>query len=222
MTTMQSTETRQDVMRWLTGLGAIAVIRLGDADAAVRAAEAVHAGGVHAIEVTLTTPGALEVIRHLSAVDGMVVGAGSVLDAESARAAIHAGARYIVSPVFLPDLVDTGHAAEVAVLLGGFTPTEILRAHRAGADAVKVFPSDALGPAFIRGVLGPMPFLNLVPTGGVTPANVGDWLRAGAVAAGLGGALVDPKLVAAGDFGALTERARQVAASVAAARGGAS
>ncbi|HYH79490.1 MAG TPA: bifunctional 4-hydroxy-2-oxoglutarate aldolase/2-dehydro-3-deoxy-phosphogluconate aldolase [Longimicrobium sp.] len=216
-----STATRADVMRRLTELGAIAVVRLGDAESAVRAAEAVHAGGMHAIEVTLTTPGALEVIRRLSTVDGMIVGAGSVLDAESARNAIHAGARYIVSPVFLPELVDTGHAAEVAVLLGAFTPTEILRAHRAGADAVKVFPSDALGPAFIRGVLGPMPFLRLVPTGGVTPENVGDWLRAGAVAVGLGGALVDAKRVAAGDFATLTERARQVVASVAAARGGA-
>jgi len=219
--TMPSLKTRQDVMIRLTELGAIAVVRLDSAEAAVLAAEAVHAGGVHAVEVTLTTPGALDVIRHLSTVPGMIVGAGSVLDAESARAAIHAGARYIVSPALLPDLVDTGHAAEVAVLLGGFTPTEILRAHRAGADAVKVFPSDALGPAFIRGVLGPMPFLHLIPTGGVTPDNVGDWLRAGAVAAGLGGALVDAKRVAAGDYAALTERARRVAASVAAARGGA-
>jgi 2-dehydro-3-deoxyphosphogluconate aldolase/(4S)-4-hydroxy-2-oxoglutarate aldolase len=152
----------------------------------------------------------------------MLVGAGSVLDSEAARDAIAAGARYLVSPVVIPALVEIGHAMDVPVLLGGFTPTEILSAHRAGADAVKVFPADALGPAFIRGVLGPMPFLRLVPTGGVTPENVGDWLRAGAVAVGLGGALVDPKLVAAGDFAALTARARRVAEAVAATRGGAS
>jgi 2-dehydro-3-deoxyphosphogluconate aldolase/(4S)-4-hydroxy-2-oxoglutarate aldolase len=209
-------------VRRLAALGAIAVVRLDGAEAAVRAADAVHAGGVRAIEVTLTTPGALNAIRELSRREGMLVGAGSVLDADAARDAIAAGARYLVSPVFLPGLVEIGHGAELPVLPGAFTPTEILAAHRAGADAVKVFPSDALGPAFIRGVLGPMPFLRLVPTGGVTPENVGDWLRAGAAAVGLGGALVDPKLVAAGDFAALTERARRVADAVAAARGGAS
>jgi 2-dehydro-3-deoxyphosphogluconate aldolase/(4S)-4-hydroxy-2-oxoglutarate aldolase len=212
----------RDAMRRLTALGAIAVIRLNDAEAAVRAADAVHAGGVSAIEVTLTTPGALEVIRELSGREGMLVGAGSVLDADAVHASIDAGARYLVSPVFFPVLVEVGHAAGVAVLPGAFTPTEILAAHRTGADAVKVFPSDALGPGFIRGVLGPMPFLRLIPTGGVTPENVGDWLRAGAVAVGLGGALVDPKLVAAGEFDALTERARKVADAVVAARGGAS
>jgi 2-dehydro-3-deoxyphosphogluconate aldolase/(4S)-4-hydroxy-2-oxoglutarate aldolase len=209
-------------MRQVTALGAIAVIRLDDAEAAVRAADAVHAGGVSAIEVTLTTPGALEVIRELAGREGMLVGAGSVLDADAARGAIEAGARYLVSPVLFPALVEIGHAEDVAVLPGAFTPTEILTAHRSGADAVKVFPSDALGPGFIRGVLGPMPFLRLIPTGGVTPGNVGDWLRAGAVAVGLGGALVDPKLIAAGDFEALTERARKVASAVVAARGGAS
>jgi 2-dehydro-3-deoxyphosphogluconate aldolase/(4S)-4-hydroxy-2-oxoglutarate aldolase len=208
----------------LIALGAVAVVRLDDEDAAVLASKAVHAGGVSAIEVTLTTPGALRVIERLRSheAEGMLIGAGSVLDAEAARGAIDAGARYLVSPAVIPELVEVGHAAGVPVMLGAFTPTEILRAHQAGADSVKVFPSDALGPSFIRGVLGPMPFLRLVPTGGVTPANVGDWLRAGAVAVGLGGALVDPGRVRAGDFGALTERARLVAQAVAAARGGAS
>lgn len=221
MTAVTAARTRQATMERIIALRAIAVVRLDDAEAAVRAAEAVHAGGVHAIEVTLTTPGAEDVIRRLSERVGMIVGAGSVLDAEAARRAIDAGARYLVSPVFLPQLVHVAHAAEVAVMLGAFTPTEILAAHRAGADAVKVFPSDALGPAFIKGVLGPMPFLRLVPTGGVTPANAGDWLRAGAVAVGLGGSLVDAKRVAVGDWNALTERARLVVATVAAARGGA-
>ncbi|HEX8694808.1 MAG TPA: bifunctional 4-hydroxy-2-oxoglutarate aldolase/2-dehydro-3-deoxy-phosphogluconate aldolase [Longimicrobium sp.] len=205
----------------LVGLGAVAVIRLDDAEAALRAARAVHAGGVAALEVTLTTPGAFDVIERLAsdADDGVLVGAGSVLDAENARRAIDAGARFVVSPVVRPELVDEVHGRGAAALLGAFTPTEILAAHEAGADLVKVFPADALGPAFIKGVLGPMPFLRLVPTGGVTPENAGDWLRAGAAAVGLGGALVDPKLVAAGDFDALTERARRLVASVAAARG---
>ena len=221
MSTITAAAQRHETMRRLTALGAIAVVRLDGAEAAVKASDAVHAGGVSAIEVTMTTPGALHVIRELSARDGVLAGAGSVLDAGAAREAIAAGARYLVSPVLVPELVEIGHAADVAVLLGGFTPTEILAAHRAGADAVKVFPADALGQAFIRGVLGPMPFLKLVPTGGVTPDNAGEWLRAGAVAVGLGSALADPKLVAAGNFAALTERARRVTASIAAARGGA-
>jgi len=221
MSTRTAADPRHDTMARLTALGAVAVVRLNDADSAVRAAQAVHAGGVHAIEVTLTTPGALDVIRELSTRDGMVVGAGSVLDGDQARASIEAGARYLVSPVLLPQLIHPAHEAQVAVMLGAFTPTEILAAHRAGADAVKVFPSDALGPAFIRGVLGPMPFLKLVPTGGVTPENVGEWIRAGSVAVGLGGALVDPRRAAAGDWDALTERARLVVRSIAAARGGA-
>ncbi|HEU4560018.1 MAG TPA: bifunctional 4-hydroxy-2-oxoglutarate aldolase/2-dehydro-3-deoxy-phosphogluconate aldolase [Longimicrobium sp.] len=219
--TTTAARSRRETMERITALGAVAVVRLNEAEAAVQAAEAVHAGGVHAIEVTLTTPGAEDVIRRLSEREGMIVGAGSILDTEAARRAIEAGARYLVSPVLLPQLIHVAHAAEVAVMLGAFTPTEILAAHRAGADAVKVFPADALGPSFIRGVLGPMPFLRLVPTGGVTPENAGDWLRAGAVAVGLGGSLVDPRRVAAGDWDALTDRARLLVATVAAARGGA-
>jgi 2-dehydro-3-deoxyphosphogluconate aldolase / (4S)-4-hydroxy-2-oxoglutarate aldolase len=205
----------------LVELGAVAVIRLDDAEAALRAARAVHAGGVAALEVTLTTPGACGVIERLAseADEGMLVGAGSVLDAENVRRAIDAGARFVVSPVVRPELVDEAHRMNAAVLLGAFTPTEILSAHEAGADLVKVFPADTLGPVFIRGVLGPMPFLRLVPTGGITPENAGEWLRAGAAAVGLGSALVDPKRVASGDFDALTERARQLVANVAAARG---
>ncbi|MFL5386402.1 MAG: bifunctional 4-hydroxy-2-oxoglutarate aldolase/2-dehydro-3-deoxy-phosphogluconate aldolase [Longimicrobiaceae bacterium] len=212
---------REETMRRLEELGVIAVIRLDDAEAAVMAADAMHAGGVSAIEVTLTTPDALDVIRELSTREGMLVGAGSVLTVEDATSSVASGARYLVSPVVLPELVEIGHAADIPVLLGAFTPTEILAAHRLGADAVKVFPSDTLGPSFIRGVLGPMPFLKLVPTGGVTPENVGEWLRAGAVAVGLGGALVDPRRAAVGDFAALTARARLVVETVAAARGGA-
>jgi 2-dehydro-3-deoxyphosphogluconate aldolase/(4S)-4-hydroxy-2-oxoglutarate aldolase len=212
---------RQETLRRLEALGVIAVVRLDDAEGAVMAADAMHAGGVSAIEITLTTPGALDVIRELSAREGMLVGAGSVLTVEDATSAVASGARYLVSPVVLPELVAVGHAANVPVLLGAFTPTEILAAHLAGSDAVKVFPADALGPSFIRGVLGPMPSLKLVPTGGVTPENMGDWLRAGAVAVGVGGALVDPRRVAAGDFATLRRRARFVADAVAAARGGA-
>lgn len=200
--------------------GAVAVVRLPDAALALDAIRAIQAGGVTAIELTLTTPDALRIIEELArwADDDIVIGAGSVLDVDAARQAVDAGAAFVVSPVFQPEVVAESHRLGVPAMPGAFTPTEILRAHQAGADVVKVFPADTLGPAYLKGVLAPMPFLRLMPTGGVTASNVGDWLRAGAAAVGLGSALVDPKLVAARDFDALTARARQVCAGVAGAR----
>lgn len=200
--------------------GAVAVLRLPDVRQTLDAAEWLVRGGVTALEVTLTTAGALDAIRELARRygDDALVGAGSVLDADAARRSVDAGARFVVSPVFVPEVVAASHGLGVAAMPGAFTPTEILRAHQAGADVVKVFPSEVLGPAFIKGVLAPMPFLQLMPTGGVTPENVGDWLRAGAMAVGLGSALVDPKLVAAGDEAAIVDRARRVVAAVRAAR----
>lgn len=211
---------RDEVVRRLGELGAVAVVRLDRADEVLRVVDAIHAGGVSAVEITMTTPGALDVVQELSrrADDAVLVGVGSVLDGATARRAVDAGARYVVSPVFVPEVVEETHRGGAAAMPGAFTPTEILRAHQAGADVVKVFPADVLGAAFIRGVLAPMPFLRVMPTGGVTPENVGEWLRAGAVAVGLGSALVDPRLVAVGDFAELTRRARRVADGVAAAR----
>lgn len=211
---------RQRTVDRLVEQGAVAVVRLPSARLVRETVEALHAGGVAAIELTMTTPDALaiieEIVRWMG--DALLVGAGSVLGADAARRAIEAGAGYVVSPVFEPAVVAEAHRQGVPAMPGAFTPTEILAAHAAGADLVKVFPADPLGPAFIRGVLAPMPFLRLMPTGGVTPANVGEWLGAGARAVGLGSALVDPKLVDAGDFAAITARARAVTAQVGAAR----
>jgi 2-dehydro-3-deoxyphosphogluconate aldolase / (4S)-4-hydroxy-2-oxoglutarate aldolase len=200
--------------------GAVAVLRLPDAAQTVRAAEWLVAGGVTALEVTLTTRGAIDAIRELVARhgDAALVGAGSVLEPDQARRAVDAGARFIVSPVCLPEVIEAAAALGVPAMPGAFTPTEALRAHQAGASIVKVFPSEVLGPAFIKGVLAPMPFLKLMPTGGVTPDNVGQWLAAGAIAVGLGSALADPKLVAAGDEAAVVARARTLVANVRAAR----
>jgi 2-dehydro-3-deoxyphosphogluconate aldolase/(4S)-4-hydroxy-2-oxoglutarate aldolase len=219
-TESSSTTSRAAVVATLRERGAVAVLRFGDARHTERAADWLVAAGVTVLEVTLTTPGALESIATLAARfgDDALVGAGSVLDPDAARRAIDAGARFVVSPVCDAQVMRATHALDVAMLPGAFTPTEILHAHELGADAVKVFPSEALGPAFIKGVLGPMPFLQLVPTGGVTPENAGDWLRAGAMAVGLGSALADPRLVAAGDEAAVTARARRLVESVAAAR----
>jgi 2-dehydro-3-deoxyphosphogluconate aldolase/(4S)-4-hydroxy-2-oxoglutarate aldolase len=215
--------TREAIARRIEALGALAVVRLTRADDVLPVAQALHAGGVSAIEVTMTVPGALDAIARLAreAGDDLLVGVGSVLDQDTARRAVEAGARFVVSPVFKPLVLEEAQRQGAAALPGAFTPTEILRAHEAGADLVKVFPSDALGPAFIRGVRAPMPFLRLCPTGGVTPANAGEWIRAGAAAVGLGSALVDTKLVANGDWGAITALARQTADAVSAARGGA-
>ena len=215
-------DVRRRIVDDLVARGAVAVVRLPDAGRALAVVDALAAGGVTAIELTLTTPGALDLIAALRKAggDALLVGAGSVLDADTARRAVEAGATYVVSPVFRAEVVAEAHRQGVPAMPGAYTPTEILTAHEAGADVVKVFPADTLGPAYLKGVLAPMPFLRLMPTGGVTPANVGDWLRAGAVAAGLGSALVDAKLVAANDLAAITARARQTTENVAAARGG--
>lgn len=214
---------RARIAERIVALGALAVVRLPRADDVLPVARALHAGGVSAVEVTMTVPGALQAIERLAREmgDEVLVGVGSVLDAETARRAVEAGARFVVSPVFKAEVVEEAHRHGVPALPGAFTPTEILRAHEAGADLVKVFPSDALGPSFIKGVMAPMPFLKLCPTGGVTPANAGEWIRAGAAAVGLGSALVDTALVAKGDWATITRLARTTADAVAAARGGA-
>lgn len=219
---LSATDARERIVQRLLGLGAVAVIRMEDGREALKVMEAIYAGGVSAVEVTMTMPDAVKVIKEAvrRLPTDVMVGVGSVLDPTTARRAIAAGACYVVSPVFERDVVDEAHQQGVPAMPGAFTPTEILRAHEAGADVVKVFPAEVFGPGFIRGVLAPMPFLRLMPTGGVTPDNAGDWIRAGAVAVGLGSALVDSKLVAAGDFDALTERARRLCQNVAEARQG--
>jgi 2-dehydro-3-deoxyphosphogluconate aldolase/(4S)-4-hydroxy-2-oxoglutarate aldolase len=208
--------TRERVER----LGAVAVVRLHSTEAAIRVADALHAGGVTALEITVTVPDAFAVIAAVARRfgDEVCVGVGTVLDAETARGAIAAGAQYVVSPVFRPAVIEESHRLGVPAMPGAITPTEVLTAHEAGADIVKIFPADTFGPGYLKSMLAPMPFLRLMPTGGVTPDNVGSWLAAGAVAVGLGGALVDAALVANGDWGAITERARRVADGVAEAR----
>jgi 2-dehydro-3-deoxyphosphogluconate aldolase/(4S)-4-hydroxy-2-oxoglutarate aldolase len=209
---------RQAIVDRVVAAGAVAVVRLPRADQLQDAVRAIADGGVIAIEVTLTTPGALAAIELLRRDPALCVGAGSVLDAVAAREAIAAGAEYLVSPIFDAEVLAVAHAHGAPMMPGAYTPTEIHAAHRAGADIVKVFPADGLGPSYLKGVLAPMPFLSLMPTGGVTPENAGSWIRAGAVAVGLGSALVDPALVAAGDWGTLTARAQQLRAQVVAAR----
>ncbi|MEM9666886.1 MAG: bifunctional 4-hydroxy-2-oxoglutarate aldolase/2-dehydro-3-deoxy-phosphogluconate aldolase [Bacteroidota bacterium] len=212
--------TRTQTVDRLLDAGAVAVLRLQDPDRLLPVVNAIVAGGVTAIEVTMTVPGALEQIARVADAlcDAVVLGVGSVLDADTARAAIAAGATYVVSPVFKPSVIEAAHALDAAAMPGCFTPTEIQAAHEAGADLVKVFPANVVGMPFFKGVLAPMPHLRLMPTGGVTLDNAGDWLRAGACAVGVGSALLDNAAIAEGRYEVLTQNARRLQASLATAR----
>ncbi len=179
------------VLDQLLASGVIAVLRAREAKGLTAVARALHDGGVRALEITLTTPGAVAGIAELAhAEDGMLVGAGTVLDAAAARSVLDAGARFVVSPTLEPDVIRLCRDHNVPCIPGAFTPTEILQAWRAGAALVKLFPAAAVGPGFVRDVLAPLPFLRIVPSGGVTLDSVGDWIRAGAAAVSLGSALL--------------------------------
>jgi len=194
--------------------GVIAIMRTQSSEQLLRAADAIREGGVRAIEVTMTTPGALAVIeqataRYQRADQEVLFGAGTVLDAESARAAILAGAQFIVAPSFSPGLVEICRRYSVPVMPGAYTPTEIVTAWECGADMVKVFPAGVGGPALIKALKAPLPQIELVPVGGVKLENTADFVRAGAAAVGVGSALINQKLLDSQDFGTLTERARR-------------
>ena len=216
---------RSEILNTIEAEGLVAVIRVpgsGDdgVDDLVKICAALADGGVSVAEITMTSPGALDAIKRVSEelADTCLVGVGSVLDGDTARAAILAGAKFVVSPVMRPDVIDTTHRYGLPVVCGALTPTEVLDATEAGADLVKVFPANHFGPKYFKDLLGPMPHLRLTPTGGVNLETAASWLEAGAVCLGVGSALVQKDVVAAGDFDRLTERARQFADVVAAAR----
>jgi len=213
---------RQETVESIEQAGIVGIIRLKDPSTVPAIVEALMAGGVRALEITMTVPGAIDLIRSI--VPGLpaefIMGAGTVTDAATAARAIEAGARFIVSPVLRKGVIAACRERDVPALPGCFSPTEILDAWEAGADIVKVFPATALGPPFFRDIHGPLPHVKLMPTGGVTLDNAGDWVRGGAVAVGVGSALLDSAAIAAGQFGKITENARRVVASVRQAREG--
>ncbi len=213
-------DVRADTIRRIEACGVVAVIRLQDGSRLRAVVEALAQGGITALEVTMTVPRAIDLIGEIAPTlpPGFLIGAGTVVDAVTARAAVAAGARFIVGPVFRPSVIEATHAAGAAAMPGCFSPTEILAAWDAGADVVKVFPATALGPGYFKDLRGPLPQVKLMPTGGVSLENAGEWIKAGAVAIGVGGALVDPKLVAAGQYAAITERARRFIERVKTAR----
>jgi 2-dehydro-3-deoxyphosphogluconate aldolase/(4S)-4-hydroxy-2-oxoglutarate aldolase len=168
----------------------------------------------------MTVPGAVELIRGLAPTlpEGFLLGAGTVIDPETARAVVDAGAQFVISPVFRRSVIEACHERGVPAAPGCFTPTEILEAHDAGADIVKIFPATTLGPQYIKDVLAPLPQVKLMPTGGVTPDNAGEWIRAGAVAVAAGSSLLDAKAIESGAFEVITANARKFVDNVKAAR----
>ena len=211
---------RLTTLRQLIDTGVIAVIRADSGDQLVSVCRALAAGGVRACEITMTTPGALAAIAQASRElgDSALIGAGSVLDAETARAAILAGARFVFSPVLNLDVIQMAHRYDCVAVPGAMTPTEIFTAWSAGADVVKVFPANHFGPQYLRDVHGPLPQVKLTPTGGVDLSTAADWIKAGAVAIGVGSSLVKKDLLAAGKWDELSSLAKQYVDIVANAR----
>jgi 2-dehydro-3-deoxyphosphogluconate aldolase/(4S)-4-hydroxy-2-oxoglutarate aldolase len=197
----------------------IALIRADSPDGLLDCAKALAAGGLTSIELTMTTPGAIRMLEKATAeLPDFLFGLGTVLDAETARAGILAGARFIVTPALRLDVITMARRYSIPVFCGALTPTEIVNAWEAGADAVKIFPAEFFGPAYIKSVKGPLPHIDLVPTGGVNPDNVGEFLKAGAMATAAGSSLVEGKAFKEKNWAAITAKAKAFASAVAAAR----
>jgi 2-dehydro-3-deoxyphosphogluconate aldolase / (4S)-4-hydroxy-2-oxoglutarate aldolase len=211
---------RADLVGEVEKLGVVAIIRLQDPSAVRGIVDALARGGVKALEVTMTVPRAIELIAEIAPTlpSDFLFGAGTVVDADTAHRAARAGAQFIVSPVLRPEVIKAAHEDGIPVMPGCFTPTEILAAWDLGADIVKVFPATSVGPGYLKDVRGPLPHVKLMPTGGVSIDNVGEWLKAGAVAVGVGSALLDTKAIAAHQFDVIEANARRMVANVAAAR----
>jgi 2-dehydro-3-deoxyphosphogluconate aldolase/(4S)-4-hydroxy-2-oxoglutarate aldolase len=207
---------KEDQLRKVLECGIVAVVRSPDSRQLVEVARALADGGVTVLEITMTVPGALDVVRQVREALGerVLLGAGTILDPETARAALLAGAEYLVSPTVNRDVIRLCQRYDKLVMPGAFTPTEILTAWEAGADIVKVFPAEVVGPPFFKALRGPLPQIRLMPTGGVDLTTAAAFLKAGACCLGIGGQLVEPKAVAARDFDRIRDLARQYAAVV--------
>ena len=200
--------------------GSVAVIRTDSIERALGAANAVIAGGFRIIEITYSFNGATEAIAKLSDANenDLLIGAGTILNRGQVREAVGAGARFLVSPCVLPEVIDAARELQVAIIPGAFTPTEIYTAYSLGADIVKIFPAVRYGPEYLRALRGPLPQIPIMPTSGVDATNVAEWFRAGAVAVGAVSTVLDPVLIRNGDWAELTQRAQQFMDAVRAAR----
>jgi 2-dehydro-3-deoxyphosphogluconate aldolase/(4S)-4-hydroxy-2-oxoglutarate aldolase len=215
-----SSQPHEDLER-IAESGVVAVLRGVDADTVIDVADALREGGITAIEITADTPGVLEMISEVSASfsdSETLIGAGTVLDSETARSVLLAGAEFVVTPTLDEGVIEACNRYGAVVAPGVMTPTEALRGYEAGADLVKVFPASTLGPGHLKSMKGPLGQIPMMPTGGVNLDNVGDFVEAGAIGVGVGSSLVDDEAVAAGDFDVLTETARQFKDEIEAAR----
>ena len=213
---------KSEICSLLLDPGIIAVVRAQKAEQVVPLSEALLAGGVIAIEITLTTPNAFQAIREARTKFGesALIGVGTVLDAKSSREALEAGAEFVVTPVCRPELVPIVHSAGRPIMLGAFSPTEAQTGYEAGADFIKIFPADALGPAYIKALRAPLPHVRIVPTGGVEVNNVREFIQAGCVALGVGSALVSSRILQVADWQELTRKAREFVQAAREARSG--
>ena len=205
----------------LTDPGIIAVVRAQKPEQVLPLCQALIAGGVIAIEITMTTPHALEAIREArdSLGEKALIGVGTVLDANTCRAAIAAGSEFVVTPICRTELISIAHREDRPIMIGAYTPTEAQLAHEAGADFIKIFPADTLGAGYIKGIRAPLPHLRIVPTGGVDVHSVADFIKAGCAALGVGSSLVSTKILQEADWTALTRKAAEFVEAVRKAKG---
>lgn len=213
--------TKQTILSTIREIGLVPVVRTASADSAFKAIEAIYEGGILTAEVTMTVPGALRVLEKLADHfgDRMLLGAGTVLDPETCRACMLAGAQFFVTPALNFKTIEIAHRYGKPIMPGALTPTEVLAAWDAGADLVKIFPCDNVGgPKYIKALKGPFPQIEMIPTGGVSLTTAGDFLKAGASAVAVGGELVDAKTIKEGNYSVFTERAKRFLEVVKAAR----
>jgi 2-dehydro-3-deoxyphosphogluconate aldolase/(4S)-4-hydroxy-2-oxoglutarate aldolase len=213
--------TSQEILAFITGVGIVPVIRTVSAESAVLAVEAIYKGGIRAAEITMTVPGAVSALEKVADRfgDNMMLGAGTVLDPETARICMLAGAQFFVTPALRLSTIEMAKRYSKVICPGALTPTEVLTAWEAGADVVKVFPCGNVGGArYIKALKGPFPQIEMIPTGGVNLETAGDFLKAGACAVAVGGELVDAKTIQEGRYDLIEDRARQYLAAVAKAR----
>ena len=215
--------TKEAILAAITRIGIVPIVRTDSAAGAIEAIEAIHRGGIRAAEITMTVPGVVKALEKVANKfgDDMALGAGTVLDPETARICLLAGAQFIVTPALKPATIEVARRYSKPIMPGALTPTEVLTAWEAGGDAIKIFPCGNVGGAkYIKARKAPLPQIEMVPTGGVNLETCGDFLKAGACAVGVGGELIDAANIKAGNFAIFEERARQFLAAIAKARAG--
>ena len=213
--------TSKEILAFISEVGIVPIVRTSSAEGAIQAVEAIYAGGVRAAEITMTVPGAIHALEKLADRFGgkLILGAGTVLDPETARACMLAGAEFFVTPSLRLSTIEMAKRYSKVICPGALTPTEVLAAWEAGADVVKIFPCGNVGgPKYIKALKGPFPQIEMIPTGGVNLETTGDFLKAGACAVAVGGELVDAKTIKEGRFDIIENRARQYLAAIAKAR----